>query len=219
MLNMKSVRELERHVSPGGRPQPLAFHGQTLWVGCWDTSRLYAIDPKTWSVLDEVAAPGKPFGLASFAGALRVVISDGGKDDDRYFYRFVPGQGFDAESKSACPDFTGSHLTSDGDTLYLGQMHEQRILALDASGSVLRAIALPSRCGGFGFASGAFYMISSDEEFENLHLATLDVRLERPALATVAALPAEARGLAFDGTAWWTSHRESNEIVSFTTAD
>ena len=70
-------------------------------------------------VVEEVAAPGKPYGLTVVGNELRVVVSIG-EDDDRYLYRFVPGQGFDAESKTACPDFTGSHLASDGTTLYLG---------------------------------------------------------------------------------------------------
>jgi outer membrane protein assembly factor BamB len=211
---MQSVRELERQPSPAPRPQPLAFYGKTLWMGSWDTNHLYAIDPHTWRVLEEVAAPGKPYGLAALGAELRVVVSIG-EEDDRYLYRFVPGQGFDPESKTACPDFTGSHLASDGTTLYLGQMGKQRILAFDASGSLLREIALPTRCGGMGLRAGTFYIISADDEFENLQLATLDVAVSHPALAPVAAIPFDARSLAFDGDAWWTSHREASQIVSF----
>ena len=211
---MKSVKELERHRSPGSRPQPLAIHGKTLWTGSWDTDHLYAIDPQTWRVVEEVSAPGKPYGLTALGDELRVVVSIG-EEDDRYLYRFVPGQGFDPESKTACPDFTGSHLASDGTTLYLGQMGNRRILALGANGSILREIALPTRCGGMGFRASTFYIISADEEFENLQLATLDLQVSNPALAPVAAIPFDARSLAFDGNAWWTSHREASEIVSF----
>lgn len=211
---MKDVQELSRHGSPGGRPQPLAFHGETLWIGSWDTSSLYAIDTKTWSVLDEVAAPGKPYGLASFEGALRAVISIG-EDEDRYFYTFVPGQGFDAKSKIECPERTGSHLTSDGSVLYLVQSTFGRILKLDAAGTVLREIPMPSRCGGASYAAGTFHIISADAEFDVLEFATLDIELPRPTLAPVAAMAPEARGLAFDGTTWWTNYRELNEIVSF----
>jgi hypothetical protein len=53
-------------------------------------------------------------------------------------------------------------------------------------------------------------MISADEEFENLKLATLDIKLDHPPLTPVAALPAEARALVSDGMAWWTSHREQS---------
>jgi len=213
-VNMQSVKELARHRSPGSRPAPLTIHGKTLWTGSWDTDHLYAIDPKTWQVLEEAAAPGKPYGLAAVGDELRVVVSIG-EEDDRYFYRFVPGQGFDPESKIACPDFTGSHLAYDGTTLYLGQMGNRRILALGADGSILREIALPTRCGGMGFRAGTFYIISADKEFENLQLATLDLQVSNPALAPVAAIPFDARSLAFDGNAWWTNHREASEIVSF----
>jgi hypothetical protein len=211
---MQSVKELERHQSPGSRPQPLAILGKTLWAGSWDTDHLYAIDPKTWSVIDEVAAPGKPYGLAEMDDGLRVVVSIG-EEDDRYFYRFVPGKGFDPESKMACPDFTGSQLASDGARLYLGQMGNRRILELGADGSVLRAIAVPTRFGGMGFRGSTFYIISADEEFENLQLATLDLKVSDPAPVPVASIPFDARSLAFDGNAWWTSHREASEIVSF----
>ncbi len=211
---MQSVKELNRHPSPGPRPQPLAFHGKTLWVGAWDTDHLYAIDPTTWRVVDEVAAPGKPYGLAAMGDELRAVISIG-EDDDRYFYRFVPGQGFDAESKTACPDFTGSHLASDGTTLYLGQMGLKRILAFDANGTVLREIALPTRCAGMGVRGGAFYIISADDEFEKLALGTLDITVSNPEVVPLASMSEQARGLAFDGEAWWTCYREASEIVSF----
>jgi outer membrane protein assembly factor BamB len=211
---METVKELSRHASPGGRPQPLAYRAGTLWMGSWDTDRLYAIDPRTWKVIEDVPAPGKPYGIAVVGDDLRVVVSIG-DDDDRFFYRFVPGQGFDSSSKVQCPDFTGSHLTSDGATLYLTQMHFRRILALDASGAILREIALPTRCGGIGVKDGAFYMIEADEEFESLQLATLDVRVSSPQAVRVATIPFDARALAFDGTAWWTSHREASEIVSF----
>jgi len=74
---------------------------------------------------------------------------------------------------------------------------------------------LPTRCGGIGIGDGAFYMISADEDFDHLQLATLDVQQSTPNAVPVADLSPEARGLAFDGSAWWTSHREVNEIVSF----
>ena len=52
-------------------------------------------------------------------------------------------------------------------------------------------------------------------KFENLQLAMLDLEENNPAFAPVAAIPFDARSLAFDGTAWWTSRREASEIVSF----
>ncbi len=61
-------------------------------------------------------------------------------------------------------------------------------------------------------------MITADEEFEDLQFATLDVSVDQPIPVPLGQISAEARGLAFGGTAWWTSHREINEIVAFTTA-
>ncbi|MGH7728032.1 MAG: YncE family protein [Vulcanimicrobiaceae bacterium] len=212
---MQNVKELERRPAPGGRPQPLTFLGRSLWVGSWDTCRVYAIDPQTWEVTAEVAAPGKPYGLAAIGDEMRVVVSIG-DEDDRYLYRFVPGRGFDPDSKTPCPDLTGSHLASDGTTLYLGQMGFRRIVALDDHLSIVREIALPTRCVGMGFGPGAFYVISADEEFENLRLATLDLGVGHPDIAPRAAIPFDARSLAFSGSSWWTSHREAGEIVSFT---
>jgi outer membrane protein assembly factor BamB len=211
---MEKVLELTRRPSPGGRPQPLAYLSGTLWVGSWDTHRIYAIDPKTWNVREEIEAPGKPYGLAAYGAGLRAVIAHG-EEEDRFFYDFVPGRGFDLASKKACPDFTGSHLASDGTTLYMTQMGFRRILAFGPDGAVLREVALVTRCGGIGVRDGTLYMIAADEEFENLELATLDVTASAPQPVLVASLPFDGRALTFNGSAWWTSDREINEIVSF----
>jgi hypothetical protein len=214
---MSDVKELRRHASPGGRPQPLAFHKNVLWVGCWDTDRLYAIDPPSWKVIDEVAAPGRPYGIAVIGNDLRVVVAIG-TDEDRYLFRLVPGQGFDEASKTPCPDFTGSYLTSDGSTLYMTQLGLRRIVVLDDKSAIQREIPLTTRCLGIAFgAAGTFYMIAADEEFENLQLATLDVRSADPKPSPISGLADDARGLAYDGSTWWTSHREASEIVAFTT--
>jgi hypothetical protein len=211
---MDSIRELTRRPSPGPLPQPLAFLGTTLWVGCRGTSSLYAIDPQTWSVLDEVVAPGMPFGMAAFAGELRVVISLG-EDDDRYLYRFVPGRGFDLEGKTPCPDLTGSHLAAHGNTLFMAQLSYRRILELDENLTILRELPLPSRCAGFGFGEGRSLIITADEEFEDLRLAAFDLTTSTPNLVEIGSMPSDSRSLAFDGTTWWTNYRDLNETASF----
>jgi hypothetical protein len=214
MQSTHIIKELARYPSPGGRPQPLAFHEGKLWVGCWDTTRIYAIDPKSGATLDQVDAPGLPYGLAAFGGALRVVISHG-EQDDRYLYTFVPGQGFDVDSKTACPDLTGSHLTSDGTTLYLLQMSNRRVLLLDGAASVQRTIELPSACAGICATSSAFYVMPTEDDFDTFQFATLDIASSEPKYTPLATAPPEARALAFDGTAWWTSLREESHILSF----
>jgi len=210
---MQNVKEINRQKSPAGRPQPLAFYGGQLWVGSWDTDKLYAIDTKDWNVVDEIAAPGKPYGLATVGDALSVVVAL--DDDDRYLFRFRPGRGFD--NKVACPDVTGSHLAADGSTLYLCQQGKQRILELDGRGGVQREIALPARCAGFAFdGSGSAFMIAADDEFENLEFGRIDLKQSAPAAEPVAAVPFDGRALTFDGTMWWTSDRDKGEIVAFT---
>ncbi|HVN68571.1 MAG TPA: hypothetical protein VMU38_02830 [Candidatus Binatia bacterium] len=213
---MKNVTEVQRRPSPGGRPQPLAVYEDRLWVGAWETDHIYAIDTKAWSFEKSVPAPGKPYGIARFGSGLMTVVSLG-EDDDRYFYRYDSAGGFDPSSKVACPDFTGSHLAADGSTLYLCQQGKRQILTLDANLAIARTIALPTRCGGFAFGPGGdCYMITADAEFENLEFARFDLRAAEPKPEPIAAVPFDARGLTFDGTAWWTCHREENQIVAFT---
>ena len=212
---MNDAHEIQRHDSPGGRPQPVCYHNGTLWLGAWDTDRLYAIDPRSWTISKEFDAPGRPYGIAAIGDELRVVVAIG-EDEDRYIYRFAPGRGFDGGSKTALPEMTGSYLASDGSTLYMTQLGKRRIVTLDDAAAIVREIPLPTRCLGIAFGpNGAFYMIAADEEFENLKLATFDVSAEAPQPNPVAALNDEARGLAFDGSAWWTSYREANLVVNF----
>jgi hypothetical protein len=211
---MQTIDETARHRAPGGRPQPLAFHDGLLWVGAWDTDRLYAMDPQQWTLVQEIAAPGRPYGLASVGDALYAVVAL--DDDDRFLFRVTPGRGFDPSSKVPCPDFTGSHLAADGASLYLCQQGKRRILAIDDRADVRREIALPTRCGGFAFRSaGDCAMISADEEFENVSLARIDLAQSAPAADPIAAIGFDARGLAFDGSLWWASDREVGDVVAF----
>lgn len=179
-----------------------------------ETHRLYKIDIATWTVSDEAQAPGNPFGMAVVGDELRVVMGYGEKAHDRYIERFIPGHGFKSE-KIECPDLTGSHLAFDGDTLFLSQASYSKIVALDGHGAVLREIPLPRRPLGMTIVDGCFYVITSDDEFENLELWKVDARGEHPNAHAVGSIPFDARGLAFDGTRFWTSHRDNNEIVAF----
>jgi sugar lactone lactonase YvrE len=211
---MQNVEELVRQPAPAAKPQPLAFYRGKLWVGCWDNHKIYGIEPNDWDVTDEVEAPGRPYGIAAHGDGLRVVVAL--EDDDRYLFRFDPGRGFDASSKVACPDVTGSHLASDGTTLYLCQQGKRRILALSERGEATREIQLPTRCAGFAFGStGGAYMIAADEDFDNLEFARFDITQSAPKVTPLATISPEARGLAFDGSSWWTSLREENEIFGF----
>jgi len=217
MQQTARIEELQRRPAPAGRCQPLALFDGLLWTGSWESNRIYGIDPATWAVVADVAAPGTPYGIAPLGEALHVVVSDGGEADDRYLYRFLPRQGFVDDSKTPCPQMTGSHLASDGKRLYLGQMHERRILALDDAYAVGETYPLSTRSGGFGFGPGGkLYFIAADDDFDHLTLGTFALDRDAPEFTALAAIDAGFRSLAFDGSAWYTANREAGEIVTFT---
>jgi hypothetical protein len=212
---MNEITEQLRLASPAPKPLGLAFDGGTLWMASRETHRLYAIDAATWTVRDEAQAPGGPFGMTVVGEELRVVIGHGENDHDRYIYRFIPGHGFKDE-RLECPDLTGAHVAFDGDTLFLSQASYRKILALDAQGNITREIALERVPLGMTIVDGRFHLVTSDAEFENLQLDTVDARGESPKFETLAAIPFDARGLTYDGSRFWTSHRDENQIVAFT---
>ena len=73
---MKNVEEVLRLPSPAPRPQALAFDGEHLWMGSLETERLYAIDPRAWTVREEAEAPGKPYGATVVGDELRVLCGE-----------------------------------------------------------------------------------------------------------------------------------------------
>lgn len=211
---MNEISEQLRLPSPAPKPLGLAFDGGTLWMASRETHRLYAIDAASWTVRDEAQAPGGPFGMAIVGDEVRVVIGLGENDHDRYIYRFIPGHGFKSE-RLACPDLTGAHLAFDGDVLYLSQASYRKILALDAQGKPTREIPLERVPLGMTIVEGRFYLLTSDEEFENMQFAVVDAHGDAPRTETLAAIPFDARGLTYDGSRFWTSHRDENQIVAF----
>lgn len=215
---MQMTNELHRRPSPVERPAAIAWFRGLLWVSSRESNHVYALDPQSLAIRETFEAPGKPFGIAPVGDDLRVVIGIG-DDDDRYFFRLVPGRGFDPESKVACPDLTGSYVAVDGSTFYLCQLHYRRILALDADNNVQRRIALPTDCAGIGVdQDGRFFMIAmieDENEHEYLQLGRLDVTTSEPAFELVMPLPDEARSIVHDGTQWWTCLRDIDEIAQF----
>jgi hypothetical protein len=198
MTTTHAIKELLRLPSPAPLPLGLAADGDTLWMASRETHRVYAIDTKKWTVGEEAQAPGGPFGMTMVGDEIRVVIGHGFKND-----------------RITCPDLTGSHVGFDGDTLFLSQASYRKILALDAQGNIVREISLERTPVGMAITDGCFYLITGDEEFENLELWRVDAHNEQPEVAVLASIPFDARGLAFDGSKFWTSHRDNNEIVAF----
>ena len=218
-MQRKSITELRRLPSPAVTPQALAWHSNSLWMGSRDLRRIYVIDVKTWTVLEEMEAPGIPWAAVSTGDVLRFTIGEG-PDDDRYLRAYVRETGFSKTDRIACPEFTGSYLSYDGDHLYLSQWYKHRILKLDAGGNILRVINIGAEICGHVFVDGLIYVLRGVEKpNEDWRIARLDPRQETPEVEDLAHVPGQCRSLTFDGANFWTNHRAANEIMSFALPD
>lgn len=212
---LPSVIERRRLPSPAVTPQALAWHGGMLWMGSRDLRRIYAIEPEPWKASREIEAPGIPWAAVSAGDDLWFTIGEG-PEDDRYLRRYVVGTGFSATDRVACPDFTGSYISCDGEHLYLSQWYKHRILQLDSNGNILREIAIQAEICGHAFVDGLIYVLRGTEQGgEDWRIARLDPRQETPEVEDIAQVPFPCRSLTFDGESFWTNHRAANEIVSF----
>ena len=213
---LPSIQEQRRLASPAVTPQALAWDGNALWMGSRDLHRIYRIDVKRWTLLEETEAPGIPWAAVSTGETLRFTIGEG-PEDDRYVRRYVPGKGFSNAHRIACPDFTGSYLSYDGDHLHLSQWYKHRILKLDASGNILRVIDVGAEICGHVFVDGSIYVLRGAEKpNEDWRIARFDPREETPTVEDLAHVPFPCRSLTFDSARFWTNHRVANDIVSFT---
>jgi hypothetical protein len=209
-----TIEELQRIPAPAPAPQGVACDGTDLWIGSNDTHRIYGVRMQTGAVFEESEAPGKPIGMVVTGESVRVVTAEGA-DGDRYIRRHVIGHGFKSEA-IACPDHTGSFLAWDGDHLFLSQRYEQRILELDAGGSIIRTIPVPRQITGMTIINGHFYLMTCEnKECDDMRVLRVDARKETPDVMELASVPFIARSLAWDGTKFWTSSREANEVVAF----
>lgn len=212
---MNNITEIQRLSSPAPKPQSLAWDGSTLWMGSRETKRIYRINPVTWAVVWESAAPGTPWGMTAVDNELRVICGET-EGDNRIIRRCIPGRGFDGKFGIPCPDDTGSQLGYDGHRLYLSQWYPRKVLALGDEGQVERVISVPHGICGQVFIDGFIFLVTTDEEEKGDYwLTRVDPRTATPTITDLARIPFAARALAFDGTRFWTNHREQNQIVSF----
>jgi hypothetical protein len=216
-LKLPKVIEQRRFVSPAVTPQALAWDckRELLWMGSRDLRQVYAIDAKKGAVVDEMAAPGIPWAAVATNGSIHFTLGEG-TNDDRYIRLFVPNTGFSETERIACPEFTGSYLSYDGERLYLSQWYKHRILKLDAKGNILRAIDVGAEISGQTFVNGMIYVLRGTEQNgESWTIARLDLRQETPEVKELATVPFACRSLTFDGEHFWSNHRAANEIVAF----
>jgi hypothetical protein len=216
---VNDVIEILRLPSPAPKPQALAFDGTRLWMGSIVTERLYSIDPAAWTARDEAPAPGKPWGMTAVGDEFRVIVGEG-PEDDRYVRRFVPGHGFKNDGSFRAPDDTGSQLGYDGERLFISQWYNQRIIALDESGTPGSIVDVPHGICGQVVVDGCFYLVTTDDEANGDYwLTRVDARGETPRCDDLARIPFAARALAYDGERFWTNHREADQTVAFARPD
>jgi hypothetical protein len=212
---MNDIQELQRLASPAPKPQSLAWDGSTLWMGSRETRHIYGINPATWAVGWETAAPGTPWGMTAVGGELRVICGETA-DDNRIIRRCLPGHGFDSKFGIPCPDDTGSQLGWDGRRLHVSQWYPRKVLTLGADGQIERVIHVPHGICGQVFVAGFIFLVTTDaEETTDYWLTRVDPRPAVPKIDDLVRIPFAARALAFDGTRFWTNHREQSQIVSF----
>jgi hypothetical protein len=212
-MKLPAIEERKRFPSPAVTPQAVAWDGSALWMGSRDLRRIYVIDPTNRKVLEEKEAPGIPWAAVAMNGELRFTIGEGA-DDDRYVYRYTADAGF--AKMFACPEFSGSYLSFDGDNLYLSQWYKQRILKFDGEGNIVRKIDIGAEICGHAFVDGMIYVLRGAEKpNEDWRIARLDPREETPEIKDLAVVPFACRSLTFDGANFWTNYRAADTIVSF----
>ena len=210
---LSTIDELLRIPAPCPAPTGLACDGTDLWIGSFETHRIYGLRAQRGTVFEESKAPGRPYGLTVTGDALRVVVGD--ENDDRFIRRYIMGKDFKSDA-IPCPDLTGSFLAYDGDRLYLSQRDNQCILELDQAGKVLRSIPVPAQITGMVVVAGRFYLATTESrESDDYRLLCLDARKPEPEVVELASIGFAARSLGFDGTKFWTNCREENQIVAF----
>lgn len=211
---LSPIVELERAEAFSPEPHSVAADGTTLWIGSRATKKIDVIDRAAWKKTGEIEPPGMPWGMAFGNGALVMTCGEG-PDDNRNIHRYVPGVGFD-KSVIPCPDDTGSHLTTTGGCVLLAQWYNRRLLLLDATGAVLVEFYLPHGVAGVAEHDGAAYVLGTDEEEHGEYYITrVNLRDPHEDPEDIALVPFRGRGLAWDGTDFWTNHREADKIVRF----
>jgi len=214
---MTTISELQRRASPFPKPQAIYVDGDVLWLSSRQTKKVYALDRSSWQVTWECAVPAGDtvWGITKVGEEFYVVCGVDAVDvDSRRIRRLRLGLGFDPAFSLPCPDGMGSHLSHDGTSLVLSQWYPQKLISIGTDGKSGRVLEVPRQVVGQCFASGVFYLATTTNEESD------DYFIERFDPATggcemLAKLGFSARGLAFDGTNFWTNHREQNEIVAF----
>ena len=209
---MKPIVELDRLVSASPEPHSVAVRGKDVWIASRATRRIDVMEREPWRKTGEIEPPGMPWGM-NFGGGAIVMTCGEGADDDRRVRRYVPGEGFDS-LEIDCPGDAGSHLAMYGGRVLLGQWYNKKLLLLEDDGTVTHAWNAPHEICGVAVIDDMAALLGTDEE-ENgeYYLSRLDLRTG--VAGDLATVPFRARGLAWDGSRFWTNHREADRTVTF----
>jgi hypothetical protein len=234
-MKLPMIQEQKRFRSPTVTPQALAWDGKQLWVSSRDLGFFYKLSTDGSKAVEEIDPPGVIWAAVASNGSMHVTIGKG-SEDNRYVYRYDAKHGF--SKLFACPDFTGSYLSYDGENLYLSQWYEQRILKIDTNGQPIGTIAVGAEICGHTFADGALYVLrgtenvprppyaggkptpdrfksGAEEGKEHWWISRVNLGDETPEVVDVSKVPFAARSLTFDGKNFWSNHRAANETVCF----
>lgn len=216
---LTEIDQLWQIPAPCPGPLGLACDGPNLWAGCGETRRIYGINAVQGTVFEEASAPAKPYGMCVTGDALRVIIAED-ETDNRSIRRYIFGKDFKKTEAIRCPDDTGSFLAYDGDSFFVSQRFDQRIVEIDDAGKMLRAFATPGQVTGMTIVGGRFYLvITADTKSKDYKLVRIDARRPELEIVELAAFPFVARSLGYDGSRFWTHDRDARKIVAFSKSD
>ena len=220
-MNRNHISEItgqKRFQSPIATPQALAWDGKQLWLSSRDLGTLYKIDIDTWKVVEEIDPPGVVWAGVSLGDSeMRFTIGKG-LNDDRYVYRYASDKGF--TKLFACPDFTGSYVSFDGEHFYFSQWYKGDVHQVEDSGEIQRTINVSAEICGHTCVDRMLYVIRGREnkdvpgKSEEWRLSRLDPR-DGARIEDIATIPFASRSLTFDGEHFWSNHRAANEIIAF----
>jgi hypothetical protein len=211
MDHVMAIEPLLRLPSPAPAPQALACDGDNLWMGSWETERMYGIGRAHFTVFEERDAPGKPVGMVNVGGELRVIVSEA--EDSRFIRRYVPGHGFKDHDRIPCPDDTGSFLAYDGRHLWLSQRYNHRVLELDVDGTICSEVIADAQILGTAFVDGSLYLSLWYGKEGGCKIGRANANRTR--VETIAALPFAAVSLTHDGSRFWSNDPRTTSIVAF----